>query len=142
MYHYKISTLKNVFNYDLEYEVHLPLDLVAMNQACEILFQYRDFQCFSKSKTDVKTYNCTILEANWVKHENNILFVIKANRFLRNMVRAIVGTFINIGLGKLQPNDLHAIIQSKDRGEAGFSVPAHGLYLVEIEYPNEIRLIE
>ncbi|WP_138433677.1 tRNA pseudouridine(38-40) synthase TruA [Winogradskyella algicola] len=139
-YHYRVSTLKNVFDYDYSYQMHLPLDVDAMNNACKILFEYKDFQCFSKSNTDVKTYNCNIMEAFWTQNDDELLFTIKANRFLRNMVRAIVGTMVNIGLGKLKPEDLHQIIASKDRGNAGFSVPAHGLYLVNIEYPETIRV--
>ena len=139
-YHYRVSTLKNVFDYDYSYQMHLPLDVNAMNKACKILFEYKDFQCFSKSNTDVKTYNCNIMEAFWTENDDELLFTIKANRFLRNMVRAVVGTMINIGLGKLKPEDLHQIIVSKDRGKAGFSVPAHGLYLVNIEYPETIRI--
>jgi len=139
-YYYRVSTLKNVFDYDYSYQMHLPLDIEAMNDACKILFEYKDFQCFSKSNTDVKTYNCDIMGAFWSKNENELLFTIKANRFLRNMVRAVVGTMISIGLEKLKPEDLHQIIASKDRGKAGFSVPAHGLYLVNIEYPETIRI--
>tara|TARA_R110002049_G_scaffold240460_3_gene414250 strand:+ start:115 stop:864 length:750 start_codon:yes stop_codon:yes gene_type:complete len=139
-YHYKISTSKNVFDYDFAYQVQLPLDVEAMNEACKILFQYKDFQCFSKSNTDVKTYNCDIKEAYWTNKEDQLIFVITADRFLRNMVRAIVGTMVNIGLGKLKPEDLHQIITSKNRSEAGFSVPAHGLYLVEIVYPETIKI--
>lgn len=139
-YHYKVSTSKNVFNYDSAYEILLPLDIDAMNEACKILFEYNDFQCFSKSNTDVKTYYCDIKEAFWTKTGNELVFTITANRFLRNMVRAIVGTMINVGLGKLKSDDLHAIIASKDRGRAGFSAPAHGLYLVEIVYPQKIKL--
>ncbi|NNE33064.1 MAG: tRNA pseudouridine(38-40) synthase TruA [Winogradskyella sp.] len=138
-YHYKISTSKNVFDYNLAYQLQLPLDVDAMNEACKILFDYSDFQCFSKSNTDVKTYNCVIKEAFWTQHDKALKFTITADRFLRNMVRAIVGTMVNIGLGKLKPNDLHNIIASKNRAEAGFSVPAHGLYLVEIVYPDSIR---
>lgn len=138
-YHYKISTSKNVFDYDFAYQVQLPLDVDAMNEACKILFEYKDFQCFSKSNTDVKTYNCDINEAFWTQNSHQLVFTITANRFLRNMVRAIVGTMVNIGLGKLKPNDLHNIIASKDRGKAGFSAPAHGLYLVKIVYPNSIK---
>lgn len=139
-YHYKISTSKNVFDYDFAYQVHLPLDIEAMNTACKILLQYKNFQCFSKVNTDVKTYNCDIKTAFWTQNADQLIFTITADRFLRNMVRAIVGTMINIGLGKMKPEDLHAIIASKSRSEAGFSVPAHGLYLVEIVYPENIRL--
>ena len=139
-YNYKISTSKNVFDYDFAYEVQLPLDMKAMNEASKILFQYKDFQCFSKSNTDVKTYNCEIKEACWTRDSNQLIFTISADRFLRNMVRAIVGTMVNIGLGKLKPEVMHEIIVSKDRSNAGFSVPAHGLYLVEIVYPDTIRI--
>ncbi len=139
-YNYKISTLKNVFDYDFAYQVQLPLDIEAMNQACKILLEYKDFQCFSKSNTDVKTYNCDIKEAFWTENSGKLRFTITADRFLRNMVRAIVGTMVNIGLGKLKPDDLHKIIASKDRSEAGFSAPAHGLYLVKIVYPDTIRI--
>ncbi|EDP71629.1 putative tRNA pseudouridine synthase A [Flavobacteriales bacterium ALC-1] len=138
-YHYKISTSKNVFDYDFAYQVQLPLDVEAMNTACKILFEYKDFQCFSKSNTDVKTYNCDIKEAFWTQNSNQLIFTITADRFLRNMVRAIVGTMVNIGLGKLKPEDLHKIIASKNRSEAGFSVPAHGLYLAKIVYPDSIK---
>lgn len=139
-YNYKISTTKNVFDYDLAYQFHLPLNVEKMNEACKILFDYKDFQCFSKSKTDVKTYNCDIMDAFWTETSHELIFTIKADRFLRNMVRAIVGTMINIGLEKLKLEDLHQIIVSKDRSEAGFSVPAHGLYLEEIVYPHHIKL--
>ena len=87
---------------------------------------------------DVKTYNCDIKEAHWQEKNNELLFVISADRFLRNMVRAIVGTMVNIGLGKMTPNELHKIITSKDRSEAGYSVPAQGLSLVDIKYPEDI----
>ena len=139
-YHYKISTKKNVFNFDYAYQLKLPLDVEKMNEACKILFQHKDFQCFSKSNTDVKTYNCNIMEAKWIKDHNELIFIITADRFLRNMVRAIVGTMISIGLGKIEVEDLISIIESKDRSEAGYSVPAHGLYLMQIVYPESIKL--
>ena len=139
-YTYKISTVKNVFEYDFAYQVQLPLNLEAMNQACEILLKYSNFQCFSKSNTDVKTYNCDIKEAFWTINSKQLIFTITADRFLRNMVRAIVGTMVNIGLGKLKPEDLHTIIASKNRSKAGFSAPAHALYLERIVYPDTIRI--
>ena len=134
MYHYKISTLKNVFDYNFAYQVHLSLNVEAMNAACNILFEYKDFQCFSKSKTDVKTYNCDIKEAFWTKTSNGLIFTIKADRFLRNMVRAIVGTLVDVGLGKISIEDFRGIIESKNRGKAGLSVPAKGLFLTKIKY--------
>lgn len=137
-YHYRISNTKNVFTHDFAYKIHLSLDIDKMNEACKILLQYKDFQCFSKSKTDVKTYYCDLKEAYWVSSDTELTFVITADRFLRNMVRAIVGTMVNIGLGKLNVEQLHDIIKSKDRGESGFSVPPQGLYLMDIQYPDTI----
>ena len=141
-YNYRISTNKNVFNSDFAYHIFFPLDIEKMNEACKILFDYKDFQCFSKSNTDVKTYYCDIKEAIWKFDNNDLVFTITADRFLRNMVRAIVGTMIEIGLGKLEVNQLHDIIKSKDRSEAGFSVPAQGLFLTKVVYPETIRLKE
>ncbi|HEX9825181.1 MAG TPA: tRNA pseudouridine(38-40) synthase TruA [Flavobacteriaceae bacterium] len=139
-YHYKISTSKNVFTNDFAYRFQLPLNVEKMNEACKILLRYKDFQCFSKSNTDVKTYYCNIEKAEWIEEQNDLIFIITADRFLRNMVRAIVGTMINIGLGKIQVKDLITIIGSKNRSEAGYSVPAHGLYLTQITYPESLKL--
>lgn len=139
-YNYRIATNKNAFNYDYAYALNKPLDVDLMNAASKILLEYNDFQCFSKSNTDVKTYNCDIKQAYWHQIDNELVFVIQADRFLRNMVRAIVGTLINIGLNKIPLQGLHEIIRSKDRRNAGYSVPAHGLYLVDIEYPEPIKL--
>ena len=139
-YLYRIALKKNVFNYKNTFYVKQTLDVERMKAASKILFQYKNFQCFSKSNTDVKTYHCTILKAEWHLKDGELQFIIKADRFLRNMVRAIVGTLINIGLKKIEIADMHTIIKSKNRSEAGFSVPAHGLYLIEVEYPNTIKL--
>lgn len=140
-YHYRISTVKNAFNFDFTYCVQLPLNLEEMQAACDILLKYKNFQCFSKTHTDVKTYNCDIKEAYFRSENQEIIFTIKADRFLRNMVRAIVGTLINIGLGKIAKEDMNHIINSKDRSKAGFSVPAQGLFLVEVYYPEDLFLI-
>ena len=139
-YLYRVSVNKNVFTFDNSLYVKHALDVDKMNEASKILFEYKDFQCFSKTHTDVKTYNCDIMQAKWIVKNDELHFVITANRFLRNMVRAIVGTMINIGLGKMDIDGLHTIIQSKNRSEAGFSVPAQGLYLTNIEYPKDIIL--
>lgn len=139
-YLYRITLKKNVFNFDNAYYVKHALDVEKMKEASKLLLQYQDFQCFSKVNTDVKTYYCNIMKAEWLYENDELHFTIKADRFLRNMVRAIVGTMLQIGLGKLQVDDLHAIITSKNRSEAGFSVPAHALYLTEVEYPNDIKL--
>lgn len=139
-YHYRIANKKNVFTNDFAYHVYFPMDIEKMNEACNILLQYNNFQCFSKSNTDVKTYHCDIKEAFWKLENDELTFVITADRFLRNMVRAIVGTMINIGLGKTTVEDLHNIIISQNRSEAGFSVPPNGLYLTKIVYPDTIKL--
>jgi tRNA pseudouridine38-40 synthase len=97
--------------------------------------EYTDFECFSKANTDVITFNCKITQAFWQQNGNQVVFTITADRFLRNMVRAIVGTMINIGKEKIAVAHLRKIIESKNRNEAGFSVPAHGLYLTHIAYP-------
>ena len=137
-YVYKISRTKNAFKYKNEHTYTLPLDVDLMNKAAKALFEYTDFQCFSKVKTEVKTYDCTIKEAHWELHKNSLHFTIKADRFLINMVRAIVGTLIEVGAKKRTLEEFHEIISSKNRSNAGTSAPAHGLYLINIEYPKSI----
>jgi tRNA pseudouridine38-40 synthase len=134
-YEYYIFTEKNVFGTETGWHYALPLDIEAMNKAAKMLLDYTDFQCFSKVNTDVNTFNCKITEAYWRRENDTLIFTISADRFLRNMVRAIVGTLVNIGRNKISPERLNAIIESKDRKEAGFSVPAQGLFLTEIDYP-------
>lgn len=139
-YEYHIHTRKDAFENDGSYQFNLPLDLDKMNEACALLSKHTDFECFSKVHTDVNTFNCTIFEANWTRgaakqEVHKIVFTISADRFLRNMVRAIVGTLISIGTEKINLSDFEKIIKSKDRSQAGYSVPAHGLYLTKIEYP-------
>ena len=133
-YQYFIALEKNPFLYEQSYYIHFPLDLSLMNKAGEILLQHTDFQCFSKVNTDVKTYNCQLKEAYWRKEGNLLIFRITADRVLRNMVRAIVGTMIEIGRGRLSLEDLQQILLSKDRSKAGYSVPGHALFLEEIIY--------
>lgn len=133
-YEYHIHTFKDVFENEGSWLHQLPLNLDKMNEACQILFKYNDFECFSKTNTDVRTFNCVIFEANWKQIGSKIVFTIAADRFLRNMVRAIVGTMINIGLNKISLTDFEKIIESKNRSQAGFSAPAHGLYLTQIAY--------
>lgn len=138
-YVYRIALNKNVFNTNTAYYLKSPLNIDKMKEAANILLEYKDFKCFSKSNTDVKTFNCDI-ESVFFKLENSELhFHIKADRFLRNMVRAIMGTLINVGLEKITIPDVHDIIRSKNRGNAGYSVPAHGLYLKEVTYPENIK---
>lgn len=134
-YEYRISRKKNPFQKGLSYEFNGNLDIEQMNEASRILFKYIDYQCFSKIKTEVLTFNCMILEAQWKEEKNDLLvFHIKANRFLRGMVRAIVGTLLEVGTGKISVSDFEQIILSKDRKKAGWSVPAEGLFLMEVNY--------
>jgi tRNA pseudouridine38-40 synthase len=107
----------------------------AMNLAATRLLGTKDFGSFSKLHTVVKTNICTVFHAEWIQKEDQWYFEISANRFLRNMVRAIVGTLIEVGLGKLTIDDIDSIINAKDRSEAAVSVPAHGLFLWDIDYP-------
>lgn len=137
-YIYKVALKKDVFNYDFSYYFKLPLNVNKMNEACKVLFEYEDFKCFSRSKTGVKTYICKILKAHWTKTDNELVFEIKANRFLRNMVRAVVGTLIEVGQGKITLDEFHEIIKSRDRSKAGASVPGHALYLTNVEYPKHL----
>ncbi len=138
-YEYHIIQKKDAFMADFAWAFYLDLDIKKMNEAAEILKGYTDFKCFSRSRTDVKTYNCRIERAEWKKEGDSLVFYIKADRFLRNMVRAIVGTLFEIGQHKHPVSHMHEVIKSRDRGMAGASVPAHGLYLTGIEYPENIK---
>ncbi len=136
-YKYFISTEKNPFQTETTYKYLKPLDINKMNEAAKDLHDYKDFTSFSRLHTDVKTNNCKIYLAEWKQENNQLVFIIKADRFLRNMVRAIVGTLLEVGQGKLSVDEFKKIIESKDRGAAGASAPAQGLFLVDIEYPGE-----
>ena len=138
IYRYHITTQKNPFLQKRSYQFAKPLDLDLMNQAAKILIDHKNFKCFSKSKTDVKTYVCDIQQVHWQQNGSELVFFIQANRFLRNMVRAIVGTLIKVGLRKISISDFEAILASRDRSQAGYSVPAHGLYLEKVNYPKHI----
>ena len=138
-YKYYICKEKDPFNHRYACLIRATLDYELMNKASELLFQYTDFTSFSKLHTDVKTNNCTILHAAWTQQdENTWVFTIKANRFLRNMVRAIVGTLVDVGLHKTDLNGFCRIIEGKDRCIAGQSMPGNALFLTNIEYPNEL----
>lgn len=133
-YEYHITTTKNVFLEKQSWYCIHNLDIDLMNKAAALLLNHTDFQCFSKVNTEVFTFNCKIEEAYWKLENDALIFTISADRFLRNMVRAIVGTLIKVGIYKITLTDFNTIIESKDRAKAGFSVPAHGLYLTEIAY--------
>lgn len=140
-YSYHVTTQKDPFLHPFKYKVHGQLNVEMMNQCANVLFEYDDFTSFSKLHTDVKTNNCTIMQAHWVQNGEDYIFTIKANRFLRNMVRAIVGTLLEAGRGKLDENGMRRIIEAKDRCTAGFSVPGNALFLEEVEYPEDIFMI-
>ncbi|WP_026994490.1 tRNA pseudouridine(38-40) synthase TruA [Flectobacillus major] len=136
-YEYRIIRKKSPFYQHIAYQFEMDLDIEKMNQAAQVLFNHIDFECFSKLHTDVKTFNCTILEAEWKQEKDDLwVFHIKANRFLRGMVRAIVGTLLEVGLGKLSVEGFEEVILQKNRQKAGRSVPAQGLFLMEVNYPN------
>lgn len=134
-YEYKIVRAKNPFTQNLAYFYHGILDISQMNQAAALLLNTDDFNAFCKTHTDVKTTICNVTQAYWEERGDVLVFTITANRFLRNMVRAIVGTLLDVGRGKLSVNDFQDIINSKNRSEARDSAPAEGLYLAEIKYP-------
>lgn len=134
-YEYKIWLGRNPFLLDFSWQIHSQkLDVLKMNEAAKLLLEYENFQTFSKVKTEVYTFNCTVTEAFWKQENNLLIFYISANRFLRNMVRAIVGTLVDVGLGKISVNNFRQIIESKNRSNAGLSVPAKGLFLTKIKY--------
>lgn len=137
-YHYYIHQEKDPFLLESSFFLSQKLDIDLMNKACELLRFYTDFTSFSKLHTDVKTNNCKITQAFWTQEDHKLKFTITADRFLRNMVRAIVGTLIDIGKNKISLEDFIIIIESKNRSDAGVSVPSHGLYLKNITYPDRI----
>ena len=134
-YEYYITLEKNPFMQDSSWQIwKRDLDVDRMNAACEILFEYEDFTSFSKFHTGNKTNNCKIYKAFWEQDGLELKFTISADRFLRNMVRAIVGTMVEIGNGKMEPEDLRKIIEDKNRNSAGTSAPPQGLFLVDVGY--------
>jgi len=134
-YEYKIWLGRNPFLLETSWQLYYKnIDVNLMNQAAKILYEYKDFECFSKVKTDVNTFNCDVTNAEWIVQGDALTFHITANRFLRNMVRAIVGTLLDVGLQKITIDDFRTIIESKNRSKAGVSVPAKGLFLTQVAY--------
>lgn len=134
-YEYHIHFSKDPFKHNLSWMLRNIPDMTLMNEAAGILPEYRDFSCFSKSNTQTYTNNCTITQAGWEQTEDGMIFRISADRFLRNMVRAIVGTLIKVGRQEIEAADIRKIIESRNRSRAGESVPACGLYLTRVIYP-------
>ncbi|MCC5918458.1 MAG: tRNA pseudouridine(38-40) synthase TruA [Cryomorphaceae bacterium] len=137
-YHYRLHFGKNPFLQGLSYRHYSKLDYDAMNRAALLLHGQKNFRAFEKSRAQENTGICNVTEAEWKIVEDEWVFVITANRFLRNMVRAIVGTLLDVGMNKIQPEDVKTIIDSQNRTHAGTSVPAHGLYLVKVIYMDDI----
>jgi len=133
-YKYYINTERNPFTLGTSYYFSHPLDIEKMNEAANYLLQINDFACFAKVHSDVKTTICDVRFAKWEKIEDKLIFTITADRFLRNMVRAVVGTLLLVGEKKITFNEFKAIIESKNRSNAGRSVPGHGLFLRKIVY--------
>lgn len=134
-YKYYISLVKDPFNNGTSYYFNGALNVNAMNNACAYLNDHTDFTSFSKLHSQTTTNNCIIKRAQFEKINNELIFTITADRFLRNMVRAIVGTLLEVGKGKMDSDEINEIINAKDRARAGFSVPARGLFLEEVIYP-------
>lgn len=137
-YRYNVSRTKNPFWDDSSWFIHGKIDVNSMNEACGLLINYSDFTSFSRLHSDTKTNICRIFYAVWEEADDRLIFTIKADRFLRNMVRAIVGTMIEIGTGKMTVKEFEGIVVAKDRCRAGKSAPAKGLFLIDIEYQDDI----
>ena len=137
-YKYKISFFKDPFRNGRYFELRDEINFKNIKIASESLLSYNDFKSFSKTKSNVKNYLCDISKAEWKLKNDRAIFTITANRFLRNMVRAIIGTLLEVGKNKISVDEFNDIIIQKDRKKAGFSVPACGLYLVNVEYPKHI----
>jgi tRNA pseudouridine38-40 synthase len=137
-YQYHLNLRKDPFALETSWYFFIRPDIERMNEASRVLFEYTDFTSFSKLHTDVKTNNCKIYCAEWTQEGPDIVFTVRADRFLRNMVRALVGTILEVGIGKIDLTQFRKIIEQKDRGAAGLSVPAHGLFLTDIQYPEAV----
>lgn len=138
-YEYKITRRKDPFDFEYAYYYPFQLNVGLMNKAANLLLTYSDFTSFSKVNTQVKTNICKIEKVHWQENGQLLVFQITADRFLRNMVRAIVGTLIDVGKGKISNQDFETIIDTKNRSNAGFSVPAKGLCLTEVSYPDFLK---
>jgi len=135
-YEYRISLQKNPFLADFAYYLSRKPDVIKMNEAAELLLGFQDFTAFSKVKGDTKHYNCHIYEALWKQENDLLIFTIRANRFLRGMVRLVVGTLLSVGKGKISVVEFGQIIKNQDRSKASGAAPAEGLFLTKVEYPE------
>jgi len=137
-YQYKITRAKDPMLIGYAHYFFRDLDVQTMERAAALLVGEHDFECFSKVKTDVNHFICTVKQATWQKKGDLMVFTITANRFLRGMVRAIVGTLLDVGNGKLTVKQFQEILKSKDRKKAGMNAPPEGLYLTQVKYPRSV----
>lgn len=137
-YRYYIYTQKDPFLTDRAWFYPYTLDKDKLKAAADIVIRHKDFTTFAKRNSQVKTFQCTIHESRWEEDENGLVYNVKANRFLRGMVRGLVSTMLQVGRGKMSVDDFAAIIQKKDNQLADFSAPGHGLFLVRVSYPVSI----
>lgn len=133
-YNYRVYQYKNAFLADTAYFYPYPLDIAKLNEAAAVIKTYTDFTSFSKRNTQAKTFNCNILESNWFRKDELLIYEVRASRFLRGMVRALTATMLKVGRGKILIDEFKEIIESKDCTKAWFDTPAHGLFLMEVEY--------
>lgn len=139
-YRYQITRVKNPFLTEFSLHYFKPLEIGNMNRAASLLVGEHDFQCFSKVKTDVNHFICDVRKAGWTEKDDELIFRISANRFLRGMVRAIVGTLLDVGTGRISYKEFVSILRSRDRRNAGANAPAHALFLERVRYPSTIFL--
>ena len=140
-YEYHIHQKKDPFKTNYSYLFRSELDVDAMNKTAALMLTWKDFQSFSKVKTDVKHFDCDIFEACWRRENDSLVFYVSANRFLRGMVRAVVGTLLEAGQGRLSQAEFKEILESRDRKSAARNVPAEGLFLTNVTYPEEIYIL-
>lgn len=141
-YIYRLHTQKNPFSEGRSWYYPFPINLDLMQEAADSLLTYTDFESFSKKNTTVNTFQCTITKAQWTRSGTDIQFEIHSNRFLRGMIRGLVGTMMQVGRGQISIANWHEIVASKDEQRVDFSTPAYGLYLSEINYPNFLKKIK
>lgn len=137
-YRYYVYREKNPFLRDRAYYYPYRLDLAILREAAGVFFDYRDFTSFSKRNTQVKTFDCAILESEWLEEGDCLVYRVRANRFLRGMVRAMTATMLRVGRGKISVPELRGVVEAKDCTRASFAVPAHGLFLVRVEIPETV----
>jgi tRNA pseudouridine38-40 synthase len=140
-YKYKLHQSKDPFSEGRSWYYPFPLDLDLMQAAADSLLNYTDYESFSKKNTQVNSFECAITKANWTSSGTNLQFEIHSNRFLRGMIRGLVGTMVQVGRGQISIHEWHEIVASKDEQSVDFSTPAHGLYLSQIIYPDFLKKI-